>query len=310
MSKIISVILPVYNGKPYLKDSVESVLKQNFRDFEFIILDDCSTDGSYEYLKSLDDPRIKLLRNEKNKGLFPNLNMLISASDTPLIKIWSQDDIMYPDCLQEFVNFHAQHEVGFSYSNRDRIDEHGILKPVLPEDKTPAIISTALHSRIAYYTGSIAGNIANVCLNRKALNNSGLFDESMKISGDFYMWVKLAEKNRTGFISKALLQLRDHSGQLSRKESYYKFHIIEDLVVYRYLDGYAGEKEKVEGHANLLQYKMLFYFTVMMKAFAKADFDTAFGIRKALATYISVPRLALNFVKYKLLKQKRKPFVI
>lgn len=310
MSKVISVILPVYNGIPYLKDSVESVLKQNFQDFEFIILDDCSTDGSYEYLKNLDDPRVKLLRNEKNKGLFPNLNMLINASDTALIKIWSQDDIMYPDCLETFVKFHAQHEVGFSYCSRDKIDENGQLKPALPADHTPSLISTSLHTRIAYFTGSIAGNIANVCLNRKALHETGLFDERMKISGDFFMWVKLAEKFNTGFINKYLLQLRDHSGQLSRKESYYKFHIIEDMIVYRYLDGYAGEKEKKEGHANLLQYKMLFYFTVMMKAFAKADFDTAFGIRKALATYISVPRLALNFVKYKLLKQKRKPFVI
>lgn len=310
MSKLISVILPVYNGKPYLQESVESVLKQSFKDFEFIILDDCSSDGSYEYLQSLTDPRIRLIRNRQNKGLFPNLNILINATDTPLIKIWSQDDIMYPECLQEFVKFHEQNEVGFSYSNRDRIDENGALKPALPEDKTPAVISTALHTRIAYYTGSIAGNIANVCLSRKALNEAGLFDETMKISGDFFMWVKLAEKNNTGFINKPLIKLRDHSGQLSRKESYYKFHIIEDLVVYRYLDGYAGEQERKEGHANLLQYKMLFYFTVMMKAFAKADFNTAFGIRKALATYVSVPNLTYNFIKYKLLKQSRKPFVI
>ncbi len=310
MNTMISVILPVYNGMPYLKFSVESVLNQNFTGFEFIILDDCSTDGSYEYLQGIKDPRIRLLRNEKNKGLFPNLNLLIRESRSPLIKIWSQDDIMYPECLHEFIIFHNQHEVCFSYSGYDKIDENGILIAKMPDDKTPRLISTSLHSRIAYFTGSIAGNIANVCLNRKAINEVGLFDETMKISGDFFMWVKLAENNQTGFINKPLIKLRDHAGQLSRKESYYKFHIIEDLVVYRFLDNYAGDALKREGHLYLMQYKLLFYFTVMMKAFMKGSIATGWSIGKSLSSYVSLMQLGKNFIRYKLFKQPRIPFNI
>src|SRR5688572_16773922 len=88
----ISVILPVYNGGEYLKQSVESVLTQSLNNFELLILDDCSTDGSWSYLQSLDDNRIELYRNEKNKGLFYNLNFLIKASNSPLVKLWAQDD--------------------------------------------------------------------------------------------------------------------------------------------------------------------------------------------------------------------------
>ena len=70
----ISIILPVYNGEKYLKICVDSVLNQTYSNFEFLIIDDCSTDSSWEYLNSLTDRRVKLFRNEKNKGLFFNLN--------------------------------------------------------------------------------------------------------------------------------------------------------------------------------------------------------------------------------------------
>ena len=161
---IISVILPVFNGMAYLALSVESVLKQELKNFEFLIIDDVSNDGSYEYLKSLKDDRIKLFRNETNKGLFYNLNFLIGQSASGLIKLWAQDDIMYPHCLGAFVNFHQKHpNLGFSYSGRTMIDEQGNVKSNKREDTTPEIISTELHAKIAYYTGSIAGNIANVC---------------------------------------------------------------------------------------------------------------------------------------------------
>src|SRR4051812_47939904 len=99
----ISVILPVYNGGAYLVQSVQSVLSQEMTDFELLIVDDCSSDGSLGYLQSIDDKRVRLYNNETNKGLFYNLNFLINKSHSPLIKLWSQDDIMYPNCLERFI---------------------------------------------------------------------------------------------------------------------------------------------------------------------------------------------------------------
>src|SRR3989338_7696747 len=82
----ISVIMSVYNGMPYLKDAVKSILNQTFKNFEFIIVDDASTDNSWNYLKSLKDKqslrssqvaglkRIKLIKNKRNLGLAASLN--------------------------------------------------------------------------------------------------------------------------------------------------------------------------------------------------------------------------------------------
>src|SRR5688572_14924881 len=122
----ISVVLPVYNGGAYLQLSVESVLNQSFQNFELLIVDDCSGDNSPLYLDRLTDPRVKFFKNDQNRGLFFNLNFLIRESSSTLIKLWAQDDVMYPHCLERFVAFHlANPGIGFSYSGRDIIDEHG-----------------------------------------------------------------------------------------------------------------------------------------------------------------------------------------
>ena len=300
----ISVVLPVYNGGEYLKKSVESVLTQDLQYFEFLILDDCSTDGSYEYLEGLNDDRIKLFRNEKNKGLFYNLNFLIAQSKSPLIKLWAQDDIMYPKCLFGFVNFHAKHpQIGFSYSGRTIIDEKGDIKENDRIDTTPEIISTELHARIAYYTGSIAGNIANVCISKDALDRVGPFNEEMKISADFDMWVRLAEHYETGFIKENLIQLRDHSGQLSRDEVLYINHVREDFEVYKYLDNYVPPKLRKEGKVIMRKQKLLFYYTLMLKSILKMKIKTARDYFKLISSYEkNFTLLTVKFFKSKMNK--------
>jgi glycosyltransferase involved in cell wall biosynthesis len=302
----VSIILPVYNGVQFLKASVTSVLNQSYPDFELLIIDDLSDDGSLEYLQSLNDERIQIFKNEKNKGLFFNLNFLIQRSNAPLIKLWSQDDIMYRDCIKTIIEFHNHNpQIGFSYSGRDIIDEQGEMIPLDFIDTTPEIIPVALHSRIAFFTGSIAGNISNVTISKKALENTGLFNETMKISGDFEMWVRIAENYPIGFIRDPLIQLRNHTSQLSRQEKYYLNHLQEDLEVYTYLMSYINEREKNKGRTILRNHKLLFYYTLMVKAFFKGSLKTGLAFFKALGKFDSVWLLSFYFLRNRILFKKR-----
>ncbi len=302
----ISVILPTYNGLPYLKESVSSVLAQQFTNFEFIILDDCSTDGSWEYLQSVTDNRIRLMRNNTNKGLFPNLNIMIRKSTAPLIKLWAQDDIMYSNCLETIVAFHATHpEVAFSYTGRDFIDESGTITARHENDPTPELIDKLLHAKIAFYTGSIAGNIANVTIRKTALDKVGLFNEEMKISGDFEMWVRLSLQGLVGFIKPNVIQLRNHSGQLSRKEEYYYYHMKEDIAAYRILLNSINPAQQKAGRRLLRRHKLLFYYTLMLKCFLKGQLGTGILFLKALNSFDNIFILTCQYIRSKLFgKQK------
>ena len=299
----ISVILPVYNAGEYLLLSVESVLNQTEENFEFIILDDCSTDNSWNYLSGIQDQRITIFRNDINKGLFFNLNFLIGKCNSGLIKLWSQDDIMYPNCLATMVAFHIKHpDLGFSYSGYDIINEKGELKKNNGIDQTPEIISPRQHAQIAFFTGSIAGNISNVCLTRNGLDKVGLFSEDMKISADFDMWVRLAKDHNTGLIHESLIQLRDHKGQLSRKESLYIYHVREDLRVYKYLLDYVQPEIKTSGRIMLRNYKLVFYYTLMVKAMMKGNLRTAYAFYKELSLFDNFFKLSFSFIKNKIRK--------
>lgn len=94
----ISVIMPVYNSEDYLHDAIDSILSQSFVDFEFIIVDDCSTDVSYEICKSYEqaDERIRLYRNSENMGIALTLNKAISYAKCKYVARMDSDDISLP----------------------------------------------------------------------------------------------------------------------------------------------------------------------------------------------------------------------
>ena len=106
MSKI-SIIMGVFNSEETLKSSIESILGQSFRDFEFLILDDCSTDNSFEiadiYRKK--DKRIKLYRNHENLGLTKSLNILIENSKSDYIARQDSDDVSRNKRLEAQLSF-------------------------------------------------------------------------------------------------------------------------------------------------------------------------------------------------------------
>jgi glycosyltransferase involved in cell wall biosynthesis len=106
---MLTVTLPVYNAMPYLPAAVESVLGQSYRDFDFLIIDDGSTDGSADYLRSLRDPRIKLTVRE-NRGLGTTLNELFRNSRTEFVARMDADDICEPQRLEKQVAFLRDHD--------------------------------------------------------------------------------------------------------------------------------------------------------------------------------------------------------
>jgi glycosyltransferase involved in cell wall biosynthesis len=100
----VTITLPVYNGMPFVKDAVESVLGQTYRDFRFLIIDDGSRDGSREYLTSLRDPRLRVIVRE-NRGLGSTLNELFTESETEYVARMDSDDVCKPSRLETMMEF-------------------------------------------------------------------------------------------------------------------------------------------------------------------------------------------------------------
>lgn len=106
----ISILMPVYNAERFLAAALDSILAQTFTDFELLILDDGSTDGSPELVRSYQDPRIRYFQNRGNLGISATLNKGIELAAAPLIARMDADDICYPERLQKQYNYMQQHQ--------------------------------------------------------------------------------------------------------------------------------------------------------------------------------------------------------
>ncbi|HVF67307.1 MAG TPA: glycosyltransferase [Pyrinomonadaceae bacterium] len=122
----VSVLLPVYQGERYLREAVDSILNQTFNDFEFIIIDDASTDGSAEIIGSYGDPRIRFVRNDANLGLTATLNAGLELARGEYVARMDQDDVSLPERLSRQVAFmDSRPELAASGTWAKEIDEGG-----------------------------------------------------------------------------------------------------------------------------------------------------------------------------------------
>jgi len=186
----ISVVMAVYNGEKYLKEAIESVLRQTYQDFEFIIVDDASNDKTSVILESFDDPRIKFIKNPENLGLTKSLNKGIKAAKGKYIARMDADDISLPHRFErqvEFLERNPDHAVvGSSYYQIHDSGKICSLIHVLTDDLE---IREGLRKQNWFGHGS-------VMIWKDAFLKVGGYDEKYKFAQDYDLWLRMAEVYR------------------------------------------------------------------------------------------------------------------
>ena len=123
MAGLVSIIMPSYNTTSFIAESIQSVLAQSYKDWELIIVDDCSSDNTDQVVKPyLSDERIKYYKNEKNSGAAVSRNRAIREAKGKWIAFLDSDDLWMPEKLQKQVSFMEKNGYYFSYTNYAEID--------------------------------------------------------------------------------------------------------------------------------------------------------------------------------------------
>lgn len=134
----ISVVMSVRNGEKYLQEAVDSILRQSYKDFEFIIVDDCSRDKTAYLLKRISDSRVRIITNSVKKGLTASLNFALKNSRGRFIARMDSDDIAVKDRLKKQVVFLEKNPaVGVVGSWVELIDDQGRTKGFMKFPKEP-----------------------------------------------------------------------------------------------------------------------------------------------------------------------------
>lgn len=272
----ISVIMPVYNGEKYLKEAIESILSQIFRDFEFIIINDGSTDKTLEIIQSFSDPRIKLISQE-NKGIIYSLNRGITESRGKYIARMDADDISLPKRFEKQYKFLENNQeygiIGATFLIINEGNQIAGVNAVLLDDedlKKEIIVETTFGH-------------GTVMMKKSILNVIGYYNPKALHAEDFDLWTRFAEKSKMANLPEALYLWRDNPQGISRtkeliqsksaqkiqKAQVYKFADLnrQKIINFKKVRKYHNEKIEYSGQKIVIQRKKRLSFIYLILSY-------------------------------------------
>jgi glycosyltransferase involved in cell wall biosynthesis len=212
MNPKISVLLPVYNGGKFLKESIDSVLSQSYKDFELLIIDDDSKDNTEEIIKSYTDARIKYFK-KAHTGLIGSLNLGLEKANGEFIARQDADDISDITRLEKQIDlFNKDPELILIGSYATKIDEFGEQAGELnypPLDWEGIKKYSILHNPFIHPT---------VMFKKDIIKKVGGY-KNFKHIEDYELWTRVIYKYKAANIPEPLLKYRVHTGQVTKKNN-------------------------------------------------------------------------------------------
>jgi len=214
----IGVLMPVYNVAPFIKKSIQSILDQSFSDFELLIIDDCSTDETFNIIQSFQDDRIKLIRNDVNKGLVYGLNLGLQLLQNDYIARMDGDDLCLPNRFEYQVRFMDENpEVVLCGTQAywDEIGQDGFLgvshKWDYPTSDEAIRVSLLWSATFVHPSVIMRGDVIR--------RNHVTYDDSYTIAcEDWHMWVRLSRFGKIANLNERLVRYRIRKGSLHRSD--------------------------------------------------------------------------------------------
>jgi glycosyltransferase involved in cell wall biosynthesis len=206
----VSVIIPTRDRCARLRRALRSVLTQRDIDFEVVVVDDASTDGSAGTVEALDDPRVRLVRNDVPLGESGARNRGITHARGTWIAFLDDDDVWAPDKLALQVEALRMSGRRWAYCGHIVIDEAlRVLHGSPPPPAEVVAVSLKRHN-------AVPGSASSVIVASELLDRVGPFDERLRRTPDWDMWLRLAETGLPASVRSPLVAICLHSGNVSR----------------------------------------------------------------------------------------------
>lgn len=205
--KKVSIVLPVYNGERFLKDSITSILKQTYKNIELIIVNDCSTDNSLNIIEefSKNDDRISVINNDTNKKLPASLNIGFESCSGEYLT-WTSDDNKYlPTAIETLVNCLEKNNADLVFSRCE----------IINDDNDIIGMTSLVNSLDAIYYENIV--LASFLYKREVHEKLNGYDTSKFLVEDYDFWIRAYKLFSFNYIDTPLYQIRFHNNNLGNK---------------------------------------------------------------------------------------------
>ncbi len=209
----VTVLMTVFNAGTFLEPSIRSILAQSFQDFEFLIVDDCSTDGSAELAESsaAKDPRIKVIRNAHNRGQTVCLNLGLGLARGGWIARHDADDLAHPDRLA------LQHQVAQTAPEIVLLGTNGRI--INEQDKLVGLLDAPLSHEGITWTAPFLNPFMHTSVMFRAdiiRDEFGGYDHNYRIAQDYELWTRVISRYRSANLSQRLIGYRHLATSMSK----------------------------------------------------------------------------------------------
>ncbi|OSZ79576.1 hypothetical protein CAP35_15395 [Chitinophagaceae bacterium IBVUCB1] len=261
----ISIIMPAYNAEAYIKEAIDSVLQQSFTDFEFIIINDGSKDGTLEVIKQYTDYRIKLI-DQPNKGLIDTLNDAIKIAKSDIIARMDADDICFPDRLQIEYDFLMNNpDYVLVGAEADVIDKDGnYLMGLIPIGHTHQEITDRIDLKCPFIHPL-------VMFRKNAVINAGMYPKNALTFEDHLLWKKLLAQGKVCNLNIPLLKARFNPESVTIDEKW-RGELFIQIRKKALQQGFVSDEDAVKlkeliSSQNLSSYKNASYYAMVGKKY-------------------------------------------
>ena len=221
----VTVLMSVHNGGRWLRAAMHSVLAQTWADFEFLILDDASTDDSVAQIEAVHDERIRLIRLPENVGLTRSLNCGLHAARGEIIARQDSDDLSSPERLAKQIAFLDRHpEVAVVGAQARLIDAEGRSRGDRDLPLEPASIRwlSVLENPVIHTAATFRARIIR--------DELGGYDESFPCCQDYDLWARVLARRDVRNLPERLVQVREHGGSISATRGAEAAAMVERVV--------------------------------------------------------------------------------
>ena len=233
MGTFVSVCLPAFNGAAYIGEAIDSVLAQTHEEFELVVVDNHSSDGTRDVVGGYDDERIRLVVNDVTVGAPENHNLAVRAARGQLVKFLHHDDRLAPTCLERLVPvFEEATSVGLAFSRREVLVDpadadavawkerygtvHEPLGPLGRVNDGPTLLARYVEGLGGPLLPNWIGEPSCVMVRMGALDRAGLFTTRMRQSWDVELWLRIMATWDVGFVDEPLALYRYHGASLTQ----------------------------------------------------------------------------------------------
>lgn len=208
-SPLVTVLMPVCDGEQFLHEAIDSILAQTFTDFEFLILDDASADSSRSIVLGYEDPRIRLLVNDRNLGVTRTLNRGIQQARGRYMARMDADDVSMPERLERQVaHLDANPDCAVVTTFAQIIDTDSVPQREACVDLSPEELDRELqlHNRLIH---------GAVMMRADVVRRLGAYDETMKRAQDYDLWLRISDEHAIHTLPEFLYSWREHAEGIS-----------------------------------------------------------------------------------------------